>query len=408
MPALTDNQEQFVTYVRTKMFFRQRLRNTDHMEPVHIPKAEIEKRFFTWPQYDYKQVIQHLIDAGEIERTIEVCDNGNTKYFYKALKAGQVNLALLDRKQDRPLDDITRQMKRMLMYASLPDATTSTLYFDSFLQFREKHLDLFFKVDVFSGRVHTPVSSFHREYRPHIRLLDEETTSLDVATMQPLLLGKILKSEIGANEYSEWIESGHDIYVMLQQKAGLPDRDSAKKRFFEIMFAPASKQLSDMFGAANWIEWINDFKQRPHDPNPRTLEKQHSNMAWLLQTTEVEVMRKVWKSLIDAGIIFLSVHDEVIVRKVDLPEAHRLFSEVLQSEFTYFKLNGKSESDKSDESDASKKSFSSTNQQIDLSEYDEATQKAVQLFLDAGFEIIPQSGRFNEINQLPCSKDYYY
>jgi len=39
----------------------------------------------------------------------------------------------------------------------------------------------------------------------------------DVATMQPLLLGKILLSEIGSNEYSDWINYGKDIYIMLKK-----------------------------------------------------------------------------------------------------------------------------------------------------------------------------------------------
>jgi hypothetical protein len=357
------------------------------MAAVHIPMTEIQKRFYSWPQYNAKQEIESLIKSGEIERTTSTSSNGHELHLYKALRPGKVNLALLDRKQGRPLDDITRKMRSMLMYADLPSGATSTMYFDTFLKWRDKHPELFFIVDAFSGRVHTPVSNFHRELRPFLLLAGEETTSLDVATMQPLLLGKILKTEIGDNEYSEWIEAGHDIYLMLQAKAGLPDRDAAKKRFFEIMFAPPSQQLSDMFGAANWIEWINNFKSRPFDPNPRTLEKQHSNMAWLLQTTEVEVMRKVWKSLMDAGILFLSVHDEVIVRNSDLQEAHRIFSSILQDEFTYFKLNGKGESDKSDESESSNNTFLREPQGFDLSSYDDDTQRAVQLFLDAGFEV---------------------
>jgi hypothetical protein len=115
--------------------------------------------------------------------------------------------------------------------------------------------------------------------------------------MQPLLLGKILMDRIGVNEYTNWIESGEDIYIKLQQCAGLETRDQGKKRFFEILFAPPSNSLADMFGAADWITWINEYKRTQEPGNPHSKAKPYSNLAWLLQSTEVKTMRKVWQSL---------------------------------------------------------------------------------------------------------------
>jgi hypothetical protein len=75
--------------------------------------------------------------------------------------------------------------------------------------------------------------------------------------------------------------------------------------------------------------------------NPHTYEKVHSNLAWLLQTTEVKIMRQVWQALKENGILFLSVHDEVLVQQVDAGKAEQLFRKVLSREFPYFKLNSK-------------------------------------------------------------------
>ena len=96
-----------------------------------------------------------------------------------------------------------------------------------------------------------------------------------------------------------------------------------------------------MFGNAEWITWVNDLKSKEMEANPHTMEKQHSNLAWLLQTTEVKIMREVWQGLHDAGIVFLSVHDEVIVKAKDIADAELIFSNVLSKYFRYYKLSSK-------------------------------------------------------------------
>jgi hypothetical protein len=159
--------------------------------------------------------------------------------------------------------------------------------------------------------------------------------------MQPVLLGWILRDEIGSNEYSNWIDAGQDIYESIREKAKLKTRDEGKDRFFEITFSPADKRLAAMFGNSDWITWVNDLKSKQMPANPHTMEKQHSNLAYLLQSKEVEIMCKVWQGLHDAGIVFLSVHDEVIVKAKDIGDAELIFSKVLSRYFSYYKLNVK-------------------------------------------------------------------
>ncbi len=50
-------------------------------------------------------------------------------------------------------------------------------------------------------------------------------------------------------------------------------------------------------------------------------------------------MRKVWKSLNEAGIIFLSVHDEIIIKEENTAEAESIMRGVFDRDFKYYKLN---------------------------------------------------------------------
>lgn len=336
---MNKEQIQFLKYVRTKMVFSLRLRSeSEGMKAVYISTEVIEKRFF---KYNRKYQIQHLVNAGELELT-----QRGKAFNYKALKPGSFDLSLIETKP-LPDDRIIKIMVNHLKNVGMPPDAERTEYFDLFLKYKIKAINLFFKVDDFSGRVYTPVTTQHRIHRPNLLLYGKETTGLDVQTMQPLLLGKILKNEIGDNDFSQWLNDGKDIYLMLQERSGINTRDEAKKRFFEILFSFPNKDLAKVFGNANWINWINEYKSKPEPRNKKVkyLENgtisYHNNLAWLLQNTEVKVMRKVWETLANAQIPFLTVHDEVIIQRERANEAYNLFSEVMAKEFNYFKINGK-------------------------------------------------------------------
>jgi hypothetical protein len=329
------NHENFVKFIRTKQFFKQRLKGDEHdpKTAVYISSEEIEERFFPYPKYNKKAALTKLMQAGEIE-----INTTGKAHSYRALNPGGIDISLLKRKANN-YGTCTKQMRDNLQAVSLTPGTESTDYFELFLKHRKNYIDYFFTVDEFAGRVHTPVSGLNKEYRVNLLLNGEPTASLDVAQMQPTLLGKILQNAIGVNEYSIWINDGKDVYIMLQEKAKLPDRDSAKKYFFTIIFGRPDNALNEMFGAANWITWINDYKSRKEPRN--NSDKVHSNLAWLLQNTEVQTMRKIWKLLADAGIVFCSVHDEIIVPVIDFVKAQELMSSVLSETFAHFKINVK-------------------------------------------------------------------
>jgi hypothetical protein len=231
-------------------------------------------------------------------------------------------------------------MRDQLNFVELPISEPKPPYFDAFLQCREKRLELFFTVDDFCGRVHTPVSSLQRDLRPLLRLCGESVVSLDVAQMQPTLLAQILTANIGLNDFSKAINAGTDIYILLQDKAKLQTREEAKKLLFKILFGYPSKALAELFGGANWIDWINEYKSRPEPRNPHN-DKPHTNLAWLLQNSEVRIMSEVWRVMAENSLPFLSVHDEIICRKSDEVKALEIFNNELSKHFVNFKITTK-------------------------------------------------------------------
>lgn len=329
----------FIVYVRTLQFLKTRLKGIDMNSSIHIPQSEIVQRFFPFSKYNYKNEMQKLIQAKELQLTESINQKSGHKMFnYAALQPGPVNLYLV-RSKTTILDLDLQQMMMNLQNVTI-DTSVSELppYFDSFLNFKNDCMNLFFKVDDFSGRVHTPVTSLKGSIRSQLLLFGQPTVGIDIVTMQPLLLSNILKRKIGSNEYSKWIESGEDIYAMLQSKAKLQTREQGKKQFFEILFAPVNNNLSLMFGNSSWISWINWYKKQPEPSNPHNFVKPHSNLAWLLQSTEVDLMRKVWKELNINKIPFLSVHDEIIVKELDLNAAVGILRSNLNKELPSFKL----------------------------------------------------------------------
>ena len=333
----------FINYIRTKAMLKLRLRGIDMNDDfVFIPQKLIEMRFFPYPQHNRKTYLYELQREGELEiRNIApATPKDHARYEYKALKPGIIDLSLLEKKVEK-LGYVSEEMRNHLKMVTLADGSESTKYFDLFLKYKHEYIEHFFTVDDFSGRVHTPVTNLHRHIRPNILIDGKKTVSFDVATMQPLILGRLLKGAIGKNDFSDWLESGEDIYKMIQHRTQLASRDEAQKLFFEIMFAPSSNGIKEMFGQDDWVQYIQHVKRRKMKQNPHG-ERRHTNLSWLLQNQEVRMMRKVWKKLYNSDIVFLSIHDEIIVKDKQKHIAESIFTSVLDNEFKVYKLNTKS------------------------------------------------------------------
>lgn len=339
---MTRSQQKFIEYVRTRQIFGLRLKGDDvSIKPIHIGSSEIEKKFFT--RYNRKDNIAELEAMGELRVTKTKLDNERKMFAYQALKSGTIDFSLLPAKPT-PQDPVSRAMIEHLQNISLPAGAPSTEYFDVFLKYKTKRIDLFVTIDDFCGRFHTPFASFHRTHRPNVLLEGEPTGSLDVCTSQPLILGKILNDAIGRNDFSDWIQSGKDVYVMVMEMAKIDDRDVAKKLFLKMLFSPDLALIPRMFGSTKWGDWITEFKSRTDTGNPKPKvykgkTSYHNNLAWLLQSTEVSIMRKIWENLVELRIPFLSVHDEIVVKRVDIDKAYEAMNKIMASEFQYYKIS---------------------------------------------------------------------
>jgi hypothetical protein len=336
--GLTEVHINFLNYVATLNLLKTRLKGIDELFSVHIPQKEIETRFFVHPNYNRKNEIKMLIDKGYLLKSKEYNHNTNRYYdTYICLRLGTPVPSLVSYKI--PILGLTRKfMLESLLHCELHENTISTDYFDFFLQHRKKYPHMFFKFDDFSERLHTPVTSFPSKSRKRLLLYGEPVASLDVAQMQPQILGKILKNIVGENEFSSWLDSGLDIYTLLADKSNLSTRKEGKDKYFKLAYGWPNNNLSDLFGNANWIEWINAYKRKPNKANPHWA-KQHTNLAWLLQTHEVDLMKTVWMALKEANIPFLTVHDEIICRQQDKNAAASIFRKILAENFTNPKLN---------------------------------------------------------------------
>lgn len=333
--SLTSNQQSFLALIRALQLKKQSTIKDQTLDFVFLSLKTIKANFF---QDDYELVFNKLKSQKEIDFEKVLNDNGSFYFKFKVLKDGPIDFSLLKDKS-RKLDNLERMIKANLRWVSIAQGIQSSIYFEQFLKQKEKHLDAFFLVDKFSGRIHTPITSLQGSIRKHLLLKNETVVSLDVAQIQPLLLSFILNENIGNNEFTEWIENGEDIYLKFKEKLNLQNREEAKTKFYEITFGVANKRLAEMFGFSNWIKWVNDVKSFVLQQNPNSKTKPHSNLAWLLQTTEVKIMRSIWQKLIDNDIIFLTVHDEVIVRESDADETFKIMVDELKFHFDTFKVN---------------------------------------------------------------------
>lgn len=322
----------FTTYVRTKAVFQHRLKDLKTYDTVKIYLYELTKLGVKGA------TLYGLRQTGEIWYD----DDGN----FKTLKIGPIDPKLLEitRKWPRvkaPLTPLHIYMKEQLKLVTIVDTPKEDLpvYFKAFLEHRDDDLDLFFSVDGFSGRVHSPVVNLKSTFRSKLRLKHESLCSLDVKQMQPTILAQILSEVVGDNPFSKAINDGKDVYVtILNQNPELKDRQDAKKFLYQLIFGKPTEEIGSSFKGDNtWVKWINHYKGVNEPSNPHGKHR-HTNLAWLLQSKEVQAMTSIWEKLYRKKIPFLSIHDDILVRKSDFQNVSRIFKEELTKHFKAFEI----------------------------------------------------------------------
>lgn len=326
-------EHKLTTFVRTKIFFKNRLKDLGDYDTCKVYIYELKKL-----GCDNGAVLWRLKEKGDIDYD----DDG----VFKCLRKGPIDPTLLDlvKKKKRirlQLSDLHVYMKEQLRRVGFTggDGLDIPVYFRAFLEMRKLNLDAFFSVDGFSTRVHTPIVNLKEDLRKYLRLDGEELISLDVKQMQPLILAKILMDSVGDNVFSGAIFSGEDAYVIIQEAAQLESRGDAKKMLFRLIFGKPMDGIGRIFrGDTKWVDWINGYKSSVELRNPHKEDK-HTNLAWLLQFSEVKIMTDIWERLRSAGLPFLTIHDDVLVRRRDGVFTEGVMREVLGSYFPSFVIS---------------------------------------------------------------------
>lgn len=324
----------FTTYVRTKTLFQHRFNDLKDYSNVRVYTYELKKL-----GVNNGPLLYSLKERGEIDY-----DEKSKTMVVKALRDGPIDPALLERTKRRtkftvPLTRLHFYMRDQLMHVDLDvPVDRMPMYFKTFLELRHKQLGAFFTVDSFAGRVHTPVVNLKGDLRVSLKFYGGPVVSLDVKQMQPTILAKVLQQSVGDNPFSTAIFDGKDVYVLLQENAGLSTRAEAKKLLFQLIFGKPMNDIGKMFkGDTKWVEWINSYKSKEEPLNPHKNDK-HTNLAWLLQFSEVKVMTDIWNSLMRQRIPFLTIHDDVLCRKNDQEAVYRTMERELRGHFSNFKI----------------------------------------------------------------------
>ena len=310
-----------LTYLNTRQFFTNRWKGDVFDNSFYLSDKELQT-------YNVTRV--------QLEAMPQIKTVGFNRYNVQGVS--DIDISLI-KPHGRKLTSLHRYMLQCVVSTDLPTTVQTTAYWNTFIKHRARFAELFFTVDEFAGRVHSPISGMSKDIRPFLLLHGEAVTSFDVAQMQPTLLAKILYNEIGSNEFTDTINNGTDIYTMLQQKSGLSTRNDAKKLFFQMLFSKPSNKMEQLFEGANFIQWINWYKSTIDPRNPHSKEKPYSNLAFLLQTYEVRIMGEIWANLARLNVPFLTVHDEIIARQTDTETAKTIIESVLNNHFASFKLN---------------------------------------------------------------------
>lgn len=312
--------KEFLIYCNTRQHLTNRWKGEIFSNAFYLSDSELQR----WN-----------VTRAQVEAMLEIISVGKNKY--NVIGVDEINLSLV-KPHSQPLTELHKWMLDRVCETDMPEGIEVTQYWKTFIRHRANYPALFFTVDEFAGRIHTPISGTSKLLRPFLLLQGEQTASFDVAQMQPTLLGKVLQNAVGENSFSDTINEGKDIYIELQKIAGLETREQAKDKFYSVFYGRPNNEIANLFKGENWINWVNWYKSTPDIRNPKG-EKVYNNLAWLLQTNEVELLTKVWRKLAENAIPFLTVHDEIIFKKSDTARVETIFKNILSQNFEHYKIN---------------------------------------------------------------------
>lgn len=299
--------------------------------------SEVERQIFPYRTYSARKNIQYMTKNGLISATKKTSGE-STQLYLKALRPGVFRPELM-KPESTSLNHVHKKMRETLKHVGVLPGTNTTIYCNQFLQHKESYSHLFFAVDNFSGKVHTPFTSMLPYTRKNILIDSAPTKCISVSSIQALTLSLVLQAEKGRNSFTSMVNSGIDIYQKVSDVLKLSSREKGKEKFIGSLLAPPNNDLFEIFGASSWINWLNSFKRKKVKHNRYCSKVRNSNVLWAMQSKEVEVMQRVWKRLTESNILFLSVNDEIIVKESDVSQALELYKDTFDYYFPCYTIN---------------------------------------------------------------------
>lgn len=183
-----------------------------------------------------------------------------------------------------------------------------------------------------NARLDTDLTNLRKDLRRFVRLDPSgPLTSLDVKSMQPYLLIRLLREAEQAGlvrngTAAEWVSAvcDGDIYQTLARELTI-SRNSAKQLWFRVLFGHNKAE----FPAKNYFE-----RRYPEVARYVSIEKRRHkrDLAVKLQRMESLVMlERIGPRLADLQIPCLTVHDSLLVLSADMRECERIMTEELHA-----------------------------------------------------------------------------
>ena len=189
----------------------------------------------------------------------------------------------------------------------------------------------YIKTDDFSGRIYTIASGLPRWSRAYIRLNDEPVAEVDMIASHPYLLYNILKG----TDFSLFLEAlnatGEDFYTEYGELIGKGPRGIVKTRFLRSIYGRNDSSYFAEFKsifpeAAAKIEEIKSIRIIGNPSKKGT----YTNLSYKILKKEVRIFTRVWKELHSAGIMFLPIHDGVLIPLSQLEAGKRITEEIIR------------------------------------------------------------------------------
>jgi len=225
-----------------------------------------------------------------------------------------------------------------------------------------------FRIDEFSGRLHTIFSTMMKEIRAYVVSGKDQIffNEIDIVVSQLSFMANMMYKDGVRGEWINSVLHGEtDPHTFTANKLGI-SRINAKKINYTILFCPVFSQHHQDFCKSFPAEgeFLTNLKKTKsknlaekytykyqHDKDGNMIQNKdgsfrksstiYKSASCEMQKVETELMKKVWKKLRKCKVHFLPVHDAVYVERSFAKEAERIVLDILNQDYYKFSITNK-------------------------------------------------------------------